>query len=145
MSKYNKEYQKNYYKKNREKILKRCSEYAKENPDKRKQKNRLYSVNNMAKILFTAARNRSKDNNLEFSIDISDIIIPEKCPIFGVKLVKGYNGNRNNSPSLDRIDNTKGYIKGNIIVVSFKVNRYKSDASINELEKIVKFYKKLKV
>jgi hypothetical protein len=48
-----------------------------------------------------------------------------------------------NSPSLDRIDNSKGYIEGNVIVVSWRANNLKRDASIQELQKIVEFYQRL--
>jgi len=46
-----------------------------------------------------------------------------------------------NSPTLDRIDNTKGYTKDNIIIVSFKANTIKNSATIEELEKVLQYYK----
>ena len=48
-----------------------------------------------------------------------------------------------NSPSLDRIDNNKGYEIGNVIWVSHKVNNIKSSATPDEIIKVGKFYKKL--
>lgn len=47
-------------------------------------------------------------------------------------------------PIIDRIDNTKGYIKENIVVVSTRANLLKSDATINELVMVAKFYNELK-
>ena len=77
---------------------------------------------------------------MEHNLVIEDIIIPEKCPILKIPLFVG-NGQRiDNSPSLDRIDNLKGYTKENVIVVSWRANNIKSDASITELQKIVDFY-----
>ena len=52
--------------------------------------------------------------NLEFNLEMSDIIIPKVCPILEVNLVIGTKGNYEFSPSLDRIDNTLGYSRGNI-------------------------------
>jgi hypothetical protein len=49
--------------------------------------------------------------------------------------------NRINSPSLDRINNNLGYVPGNVIVVSDRANRIKNNATIEELEKIVNYYK----
>ncbi|MDA7477173.1 hypothetical protein N8992_05430 [Candidatus Pelagibacter ubique] len=47
---------------------------------------------------------------------------------------------KNLSPSLDRIVPKKGYIPGNLVIVSDIVNRLKSDASLEDMEKILKFY-----
>ena len=48
----------------------------------------------------------------KFSI-LSDIIFPTHCPILGIELIKGGTGVQTfNSPSIDRIDPNKGYIKG---------------------------------
>jgi hypothetical protein len=37
------------------------------------------------------------------------------------------------SPSLDKIIPSRGYVKGNVMVVSSKANLMKSDASVTEL------------
>lgn len=53
-------------------------------------------------------------------------------------------GGKNNSPSLDRIRNELGYVRGNVIVISNRANRLKSDASIEELRDIASFYATLR-
>jgi hypothetical protein len=50
---------------------------------------------------------------------------------------------RDSRASLDRIDNTKGYVPGNVVVVSYRANRIKSDATAQELLRIARFYAQL--
>jgi len=92
------------------------------------------------KIIYNRAKSRAKKNNIEFNLDIEDIIIPEKCPIFNKKLI--YN-DHNWSPSIDRINSNLGYVKGNIIIVSNRANFIKNNASVEELYAIAKFYDSL--
>lgn len=87
------------------------------------------------KKMFRRAKARAKEKGLEFNLDHSDISIPTHCPVLGVELVchKGRSGGNPNSPALDRIDNSKGYVKGNVMVVSHRANMMKVDASPEEL------------
>jgi hypothetical protein len=90
--------------------------------------------------LLKYARKRSIEFNREFSIELSDIIIPTYCPILNIPLVSSCGGNpTNNSPSLDRIDSSKGYIKGNVKIISMRANRLKQDSSIDELRSIIRY------
>ena len=98
-----------------------------------KQYLRDWKDKNREKNLFQLARHRAKSKGIEFNIEISDIIIPDVCPILGLPIKKAIDGNRDLSPSLDRIDNAKGYIKGNIQVISFKANAMKLTANKDEL------------
>lgn len=81
------------------------------------------------------AKQRCRKSKLEFDIDVSDIIIPDVCPVLGIKLNmnSGKSGAYNNSPSLDRIDNNRGYTKDNIWVISQKANAMKGSATKEEL------------
>ena len=92
-------------------------------------------IRNFVHAMWKAAKKRAEEKGLEFNIDESDIIIPEICPVLEVPLVFGTKDNYDYSPSLDRIDNTKGYIKGNIWVISKKANTMKSSATLQELHK----------
>jgi hypothetical protein len=88
--------------------------------------------------LFLRTKKRALKNNLEFNLDISDINIPETCPILEVPLVIGTKEDYEYSPSIDRIDNEKGYIKGNIQIISKKANSMKNSATLEELHKFCK-------
>jgi hypothetical protein len=97
-------------------------------------------------IIFRAVRGRAQGAGKEFDLHISDIVIPDKCPVLGIplKFNIGNKGPSDNSPALDRIDNTKGYVWNNVIVVSWRANRIKNDATAEELRAIADFYEKLK-
>jgi hypothetical protein len=97
-------------------------------------------------ILFQGARARAKRAGLPFTITRKDIIIPSHCPILGIPLFKvtGKQGGGDNSPSLDRIRPELGYVPGNVIVISMRANRIKSDATIQELRDIASFYATLR-
>lgn len=91
-------------------------------------------------------RGRAKDRNIEFNLQKEDIILIENCPILGIKLdYYSSSTSADNIATIDRIDNKKGYIKGNIQIISFKANRLKNDANLAELEKIVNYLKGLKI
>jgi hypothetical protein len=81
------------------------------------------------------AKYRAKQKGLDFNITKEDIVIPDICPLLGTPM---------KSPSLDRIDPTKGYIKGNVWVISNRANTLKNDASLQELELLVENLKALK-
>lgn len=109
-----------------------------------KQKKRWRDKASWPAVALCNIRARCKKTGLECSIDVSDIPVPEICPVLGIPLVSGIgHGIRNNpnSPSVDRIDNSKGYIKGNVKVISMRANVLKSNATVEELESIINYIK----
>jgi len=97
-----------------------------------------------ARLLYKNIKSRCKRIQREFSIELEDIIIPEKCPVFGFELKREDKQTWMCAPSVDRIDSSKGYIKGNITVVSRRANILKRDATIDELEQLLNYYKTLR-
>jgi hypothetical protein len=67
---------------------------------------------------------------VECTITSADIVIPTYCPALGIKLkaAVGVKSNRDLSPSLDRIDPSKGYVPGNVQVISYLANKIKQNA-----------------
>lgn len=49
-------------------------------------------------------------------------------------------GGRSNSPSLDRLVPSIGYVRGNVAVVSWKANRAKNNLTARELRHLAIFY-----
>ena len=109
------------------------------------QKNKRKDYNYRLQMLINASKQRAKNKNREHNITVEDIkaIYPLDgcCPIFGMKLEFNSAGFRENSPSIDRVDSTKGYTPDNIQIISWKANRIKGYASTQELEMLLAYLK----
>ena len=81
-------------------------------------------------LLWKSAKQHAKKLNIEFTIQPTDIIIPIKCPILKKNFILH---DKKYTYSIDRIDNNKGYIKGNVAVISRLANMMKNCASKEEL------------
>ena len=113
-------------------------EWRNKKRDHIRQYHHKYAVEHPEKILLLSAQNRSKKKGTPCTIEETDINIPKLCPVFKEPLEKEFrpSGKKGASPyaaSLDRIDNSKGYIKGNIQVISNKANTMKGNATPEEL------------
>jgi len=159
-----KRYNKLYYEKNKERIKAqqkirnlavdrekesiRAKEYYALNKEKIIARTRQNSIKwfskNYARKMWYTAQARARYSNLEFDIHHTDIHIPEYCPYLGIKITTTQNeGRQISNASLDRIDSTKGYIKGNIQVISDLANRMKQDATQEQLISFAKGILKL--
>ena len=117
----------------------RQAEFLKEWERKKRKDNPEY-------YLWKGAKKRARDKQIDFNIEVSDIIIPQFCPLLNIPIIhKTGTGKRSpNSPSLDRLNNSLGYTKGNILVVSWRANFLKSDASIEEFRLLLTNWEALK-
>ena len=89
--------------------------------------------------MFHRSKSRARAKGLEHTITIEDIKIPTHCPLLGIPLQDNTGqgrGNNPTSPSLDRLDSSKGYTPDNIWVISNRANEIKSNATLEELERI---------
>lgn len=125
--------------------------------DFHKNKNGLFGVDNQCKkcrkpkskseyasrtselLLWQRAKGRAKRRKMDFDIEVSDVVIPDYCPVLGVKMQRGTVEEHNNSPSLDRRDSQLGYVKGNVFVISTRANMIKNDSTLEELEAVVRY------
>lgn len=82
---------------------------------------------------YTSAKNRCKKNGKEFSLKLEDLIVPEYCPILGIKLNKENHTMSPDSPSIDRIDNTKTYTRENCWIISNQANTFKNNSTCEQL------------
>jgi hypothetical protein len=93
----------------------------------------------VSQVLLYNARQRAKRKGLPFTITEHDIVVPAVCPVLGLPLVSHRTGKgfQSNSPTLDRICPVKGYIPGNVRVISFRANLLKNDADPSELRAVL--------
>jgi hypothetical protein len=84
--------------------------------------------------LYSSCKGNAKKHGKDFNLTVEDIQIPTHCPIFGWELTNiSGEGRVKTNASIDRIDSTKGYIKGNIIVMCDLANRMKQNATREDL------------
>lgn len=112
-----------FYKQNKEngKLL----EYRKTSAIRRKKE---YRTNPQKKLLISA-RSRASNQKMDFNLKKEDIYVPDVCPI----LKTPFKMNTYYTASIDRVDNEKGYVKGNVQVLSHKANAMKNSATNKEL------------
>lgn len=92
--------------------------------------------------ILARARERSKRDGREFDLTKEDIIVPEVCPLLGIKInPKGKD--RTTSPSLDRKDPTKGYTPDNVWVISSRANTLKNNGTLDEFKLLVENWNKM--
>lgn len=90
-----------------------------------------------ARSLWDRARKRALERGLPFAIPKHSITIPACCPALGLPIE--FRGRRSAcSPSLDRIVPERGYVPGNIRVISDRANRLKGKRTLQELQNLAR-------
>lgn len=74
-----------------------------------------------------------------WDIEFGDLEFPVNCPVLDIELNYFAEVRAENSPSFDCLDPTKGYVKGNVIVMSWRANRIKNDGTAKEHRQIAQF------
>lgn len=135
-----------YYWNNKEKVLKNVQEYREKNRESIREKGKEYYRRKLKNRLLNAAKARARKFQMDFDISLDDFVLPAKCPLLGIemKVNKGRHSVKNDSFSLDRIDSSKGYVKGNVWVISMLANNIKNNATLEDVQKLAENWKKWK-
>lgn len=100
-------------------------------------------LNDRSWYLWRCAKKRSKKQGILFALSPSDIHVPEYCPVLGIRLKDTHGKLCDASPSLDKIIPERGYVPGNVVVVSYKANSVKRNTTLSELQAVAQFYTNL--
>lgn len=106
------------------------------------QRHAQWCRGNPGRVMWYRARARARRKDIPFDIEQRDVVTPAVCPVLGIPIACGDVGRgypTDNSPSLDRIDPSRGYVRGNIVVMSMRANRIKNDATLAELRALVAY------
>jgi hypothetical protein len=109
-----------------------------------RQQQRDWSAENIERAMLRRARASAKKHGWDFNLELSDIVIPETCPLLGIVLERKTGIQADSTPSLDRIDSSIGYVKENVWVISWRANNFKRDATLEELKKLVDGLEKIR-
>lgn len=82
---------------------------------------------------------RAKKKGLPFDLTLDDLPVPEFCPVLGIPLQPRSGKFHDRSPSIDRLVPERGYVKGNVAVISYRANRIKDYGTLEELKKVVAY------
>lgn len=155
---YDREYRRGYRAKNREKVRTASREHQRrrraelkaaglpdlQKPTPAKQKEYLlaWERNNPRRYMIQKSRSNAKARGLEHTITEDDLVWPTHCPILGIELCYERDKKkpqRDDYPTLDRWDNSKGYVPGNVFVISWRANRIKWNCLSDELKAVLAY------
>lgn len=133
------------YRANNKEKIKAYSEEYNSRPEVKERKARWHqekresmSIEDRLKEIAHRAYSRAKEKGVPCTITWKDIEYREICPLLGIKLNWGFTtneGGRNiDTPSLDRINPSLGYVPGNVCIISTLANMMKSSASLDQLK-----------
>jgi hypothetical protein len=116
-------------------------------PVKRKRKHWPKPVTEYEKWMHRSKNNKKSSLRSKLTYEIYQTLYVTHCPLLGLELTySNYHGNiPDNYASLDRIDSSKGYIEGNVQILSFRANTLKGHATLEELKLLVDNWTKQKL
>lgn len=118
--------------------------WSEENKDHLSGYRKAWGSRNPVKKVLAQVKSGAKTRGIPFALTEADLVAvwTETCPVFGFP-IHANERRSDNSLSVDRIDNSAGYVPGNICVMSWRANKVKSDASAEELEKVAQYMRQI--
>lgn len=104
---------------------------------------RRTGTNNIPGVYFARIKTRCNYYKIDLDLDIDyidNLLVKQKfkCKLSGLDISLSYSKNTEDTASLDRIDSSKGYIKGNVQWVHKDVNMMKKEYSMKYFIEICK-------
>ena len=111
-----------------------CKDCREEHKRKRKREG---GIQDWFALKASHARYRAKQIKHDYNLKFEDLEFPTHCPVSGMELdyclcTKGDGKKRLNGASLDRIDSSLGYVRGNVRIISWLANYWKSNLEEKE-------------
>lgn len=136
-------YDKQYRDRNLEKKSEASRKWYLNNKEKMKEwyKKRYYKrkLEDPIGYLLNRVKIKATREKREFNLTREDIVIPAVCPILLIPIRLNDERMNKNSVSIDRVDNSKGYIKGNVKLISLRANAHKSDMSKEDIQRLYEY------
>jgi hypothetical protein len=110
-------------------------------PPKPRKTQKYDKTTDIGRWIFRSKNSNKSSARKTLTVEDYKKLVVTHCPLLGIELTYiNCTGNRTpqNYATLDRIDSTKGYVAGNIQIISFRANTIKGDATLEELKTIVK-------
>ena len=139
-----KQYQQDWYLRNKERTKEARAAWGKANRKKTYEYVKAWERRHPLRSMFQKAKSGAKPRGLEFTITMDDLTWPTHCPILGIELCYERDKkkpHRDDYPTFDRWENSKGYVPGNVFIVSWRANRMKWHSTAEELEAILRYMK----
>lgn len=90
---------------------------------------------------YVSIREKCKKEGLEFNLSLTSVrnlLRAKKCFYTGTEF-----GTNETARSVDRVDSSKGYVKGNVVACTVRVNSFKSNLTYREIKMLAKNLEKL--
>jgi hypothetical protein len=141
-----------YYRSNASKINQQTKQRRLDNPEPYRAYRHQYDqkreqgITGKLRSMLRGSRQRAKAKGLNHDLKLQDLeaLVVSHCPITLQELKWEASGSQSsryepNSPSLDRIDSTKGYILGNVQIISHQANTWKSSMTLEQARMVVRY------
>ena len=112
------------------------------NEARKRQRKKRDDLDFLASSRWQSAKLRAEKKRLTFTITkeyLKEIYpVDGLCPILRIKMTT-QGATRDPSPTLDRIDNSKGYVQGNVAWISFRANQSEPDTTAEEIRGLAEY------
>lgn len=90
-------------------------------------------------LRYQRKKQNAKWTGHEWNVEFNDVQWNSHCPVLGIELDYFAESAQENSPSFDRTDPNKGYVRGNVVVISWRANRIKNNGTAEEHRRIAEY------